>query len=62
MSAADERVRRLNSSGVIRGTEHLSSQPDVLRTETVIILETIKETSALGLPERAARPPEREGS
>ncbi len=130
VSAANERVRRLNSSGVIRGnhaaidpdrvelplcafvfidlaphpdeagfraaiaarpevqevhqvtgshchlvkvrasgtkalqrflTEHVSSQPDVLRTETVIVLETIKETSALELPERAARHPEREG-
>ncbi len=32
-------------------TEHVKSQPDVLRTETVIVLETLKETSALGLPE-----------
>lgn len=130
VSAANERVRRLNSSGVIRGnhavldpdrvglplcafvfvdlaphpdevrfradmagrpevqdvhqvagahcyllkirmggtralqrflTEHVSSQPDVLRTETVIALETIKETSELGLPEPAMPDPAREG-
>lgn len=122
VSAANERVRRLNSSGVIRGnravidpervdlplcalvfidlaphpdearfragivarpevqevhqvagahcylikvrsagtralqrflSEHVSSQPDVLRTETIIVLETIKETSELGLQEPA---------
>jgi len=130
VSAANERVRRLNSSGVIRGnhavldpdrvdlplcalvfidlaphpdevrfraeiaarpevqevhqvagahcyllkirsggtralqrflTQHVSSQPDVLRTETVIVLETIKETFELGLPEPATFTPEREG-
>ena len=129
VSAANERVRRLNSSGVIRGnhavldpdrvglplcafvfvdlaphpdeagfradiaarpevqeihqvagahcyllkiraggtralqrflTEHVSRQSDVLRTETVIVLETIKETSALGLPEPPTPDPERE--
>jgi Lrp/AsnC family leucine-responsive transcriptional regulator len=42
-------------------TEHVSSQSDVLRTETVIALETIKETSELGLPEPATSGPEREG-
>ena len=41
--------------------EHVSSQPDVLRTETVIVLETIKETSELGLPNLPTRNPEREG-
>ena len=130
VSAANERVRRLNSSGVIRGnhavldpdraglplcafvfidlaphpdeaafqaevaarpevqeihqvagahcyllkiraggtralqrflTEHVSRQSDVLRTETVIVLETIKETPELGLPEPAASGPERGG-
>ena len=30
-------------------TEHIKSQPDVLRTETVIVLETVKETPELGL-------------
>jgi DNA-binding Lrp family transcriptional regulator len=30
-------------------TKHVSDQSDVLRTETVIVLETIKETSELGL-------------
>ena len=129
VSAANERVRRLNSSGVIRGnhavldpdrvelplcafvfidlaphpdeasfradiaarpevqeihqvagahcylikiraggtralqrflTEHVSRQSDVLRTETVIVLETIKETSELGLPEPATSGSERE--
>ena len=30
-------------------TEHVSRQPDVLRTETVIVLETVKETAALAL-------------
>lgn len=122
VSAANERVRRLNSSGVIRGnhavldpdrvdlslcafvfvdlaphpdeagfrveicgrpevqevhqvagihcyllkvrtsgmrtlqgflTERIKSQPDVLRTETVIVLETIKETSELAIAEPA---------
>ena len=130
VSAANERVRRLNSSGVIRGnravldpdrvalplcafvfidlaphpdeagfradiaarpevqeihqvagahcyllkiraggtralqrflTEHISRQSDVLRTETVIVLETVKETSELGLAEPATSGPEREG-
>ncbi len=32
-------------------TEHVSRQTDVLRTETVIVLETVKETTALALPE-----------
>ena len=34
-------------------SEHVSSQPDVLRTETIIVLETIKETSEHGLQEPA---------
>ncbi len=123
VSAANERVRRLNSSGVIRGnhavldpdrvelplcafvfvdlaphpdeegfrvavggraevqevhqvagvhcyilkiraggtralqrflTEHVKSQADVLRIETVIVLETVKETSALAVADDAA--------
>ena len=41
--------------------EHVSRQPDVLRTETVIVLETVKETSELGLPEPASPGSEREG-
>ncbi len=41
-------------------TEHVSRQSDVLRTETVIVLETIKETSELGLPEPATPDPGRE--
>ena len=126
VSAANERVRRLNSSGVIRGNhavldpdrvnlplcafvfidlaphpdeagfrveisgraevqevhqvagthcyllkvrtdgvralqrflaERIKSQPDVLRTETVIVLETIKETSELAIAEPAGLRP-----
>ena len=34
--------------------EHVKSQPDVLRIESVIVLETVKETSALALPEAGA--------
>ena len=30
-------------------TDHIKSQPDVLRTETVMVLEVIKETSQLAL-------------
>lgn len=41
-------------------TDHIKSQPDVLRTETVIVLETIKETSRLALTPRATIAPERE--
>jgi Lrp/AsnC family transcriptional regulator, leucine-responsive regulatory protein len=33
--------------------ERIKSQPDVLRTETVIVLETIKETSELAVAEPA---------
>ena len=32
-------------------TEHVKSQPDILRTETVIVLETVKETPELALAE-----------
>lgn len=30
-------------------TEHIKSQPDVLRTETIIVLETVKETLEVAL-------------
>ena len=42
-------------------TAHVGSQRDVLRTETVIVLETIKETSELRLPEPATWDPAPEG-
>ena len=34
-------------------TEHVKSQADVLRIESIIVLETVKETSELGLAENA---------
>ncbi len=42
-------------------TAHVGSQRDVLRTETVIVLETVKETSELRLPEPATSGPAPEG-
>ncbi len=39
-------------------TEHVKSQPDVLRTETVLVLETVKETPELALRQPAADRPE----
>ena len=41
-------------------TAHIKSQPDVLRIETVIVLETVKETSELSLPAIVAPVVERE--
>lgn len=41
-------------------TDHVKSQPDVLRTETVIVLETIKETPELALGPLHDPDPDRE--
>ena len=53
---------RVSGTRALQGllTDHIKSQPDVLRTETVMVLETIKESSQLALMGPSTSVPERE--
>lgn len=56
------KIRASGTRGLQRVlTDHIKIQPDVLRTETVMVLETIKETSQLALTAPSTIVPEREG-